>query len=534
MGQGAIDAVSGDESGREGNAKEAKNSHKHPKQSSIRYGFYNWLANQLRDPARAKGLLIWLGVALILLYVAAHLIWNPNQLDNPVRALSEPSETVLEFLESGASGGIQLSRGEYLVAIVDKNRLKRYFNEDQVELVEILIQQHLDRQREAAYAVREEAFAAISNYARAVMPASEARTKYMALGMPSGLSSFQSTETAGAGGLDAQTRQIASQRLAVERQSLSVLVNWFASTICRKEQWEKQQGYSGAQSTDIPCGKGNVTVESLSKDLATFLSTRPVWVSERVKWYKFSDPRWGKPPVINCKMRDGATCLTKLQEQFQQYPSDLLVQVYQRLVEVAQYEEAVWHGALERTANLYSDVSFQWVWVERHTWVFELVFWSLIGVIVQAISTVSAASRPSSVAPGFTAYDPGELMQTFSRFFTAPIIAIVVTGMVASGLTGLEISLANAPFFLTFAFISGFASERFVALIKVAIKKILPRLEVQEEKLENLSRFMRPERDEAPQAQTVKDLEKKVIEYAKTVASNDIVARGSGLTRETE
>jgi hypothetical protein len=152
-------------------------------------------------------------------------------------------------------------------------------------------------------------------------------------------------------------------------------------------------------------------------------------------------------------------------------------------------ENEIWNETLEQAMNLRDDLSFSWIWIGEGLWIFELIFWSWIGVIINSMIAILETMRSKSDT-GVDSYKAEHFVTIVPKFFMAPVMALMVSALVVLGVTEGNISLANAPMFLVFAFISGFASERFTAIVRAAVERLLPRLNVSQSKLENTQRWV--------------------------------------------
>ena len=153
-------------------------------------------------------------------------------------------------------------------------------------------------------------------------------------------------------------------------------------------------------------------------------------------------------------------------------------------LEVSQYGEQLDH-----------DVSFLWLYHDSLTWgwIPELIFWSILGVLIHTIVALMTTTRAeiegrraTSDAEPMPRYNPRRFIMLFPRLILAPVVAIVVLALVVTGLTDLEVTISNLPFFLLFAFLAGFASERFTAIIRNVVNHLIPRFEINPDKFDSV------------------------------------------------
>ncbi|UTW57893.1 hypothetical protein KFE96_13810 [Kordiimonas sp. SCSIO 12603] len=138
------------------------------------------------------------------------------------------------------------------------------------------------------------------------------------------------------------------------------------------------------------------------------------------------------------------------------------------------------------------DLPFLWLYHEGYGWVFELVFWSVIGVLVNTLFSLSRATRShlpeykTEGNEGVSPYSPTRFLLMFPQLCIAPVVALIVGAFVITGVTGVKFNLSNLPWFLIFAFVSGFASERMMGILQASINKLIPRFGIVEQKIDAL------------------------------------------------
>ena len=138
------------------------------------------------------------------------------------------------------------------------------------------------------------------------------------------------------------------------------------------------------------------------------------------------------------------------------------------------------------------DLPFLWLYHEGYGWIFELVFWSLIGVLVNTLFSLSRATRshlPEYKAEGserVSPYSPTRFLLMLPQLCIAPVVALIVGAFVITGVTSVEFNLSNLPWFLIFAFVSGFASERMMGILQASINRLIPMFGLVEQRIEAL------------------------------------------------
>ena len=143
-------------------------------------------------------------------------------------------------------------------------------------------------------------------------------------------------------------------------------------------------------------------------------------------------------------------------------------------------EKKIIEGLRTDLRQIDTNASFSWL-ANNDQWVLELFFWSIIGVLVNSIAAVMSAIKDPEQA-----YHQDLLLLTFPKLLIAPVIAIVIVATIVYGLTDQEINLSHQPMLLFFAFISGFASERFSQLLRDGVNNFIPGLRLTAEKIKGV------------------------------------------------
>jgi len=138
-------------------------------------------------------------------------------------------------------------------------------------------------------------------------------------------------------------------------------------------------------------------------------------------------------------------------------------------------EEAEFYEIYQTLPFLRPELSFQWLYHEGMGWIWELVAWTVIGVLINSLLGVQKAMQEDRLLPDDQKvnYDPGTYMTVFPQILYAPILAIVVIAMFAAGFTESGILVVNLPYFLVLSFALGFGNERVVRIVKRGIKAVL-------------------------------------------------------------
>jgi hypothetical protein len=98
-------------------------------------------------------------------------------------------------------------------------------------------------------------------------------------------------------------------------------------------------------------------------------------------------------------------------------------------------------------------LAFDWLYLDKYAWVFEMFVWCWVGVLANTIIKLIESMR------GKREYDPNEFCLLFPKAVLAPVLGMVVTALWSSGLSESQINFANLPYLLVFFFALGFATE---------------------------------------------------------------------------
>lgn len=124
--------------------------------------------------------------------------------------------------------------------------------------------------------------------------------------------------------------------------------------------------------------------------------------------------------------------------------------------------------------SLKPQLNFTWLYHPGFGWIFELVFWCWFGLIsCHVICLIKNVKNKD--------YDANIFALVFPRILLAPIMAIVIVALLASGYTEYNQNLNNFPYFLVLAFILGFNTENVNAIISQVSNKLLQPIAFSEE-----------------------------------------------------
>lgn len=489
-----------------------------------------WLMTMLADPMKAITIFAVIGLVITSVYTYSHVIFNPAHLannDKCVKTIAPPINLQLKnFLCSKAGYSIQKNKGAFLDAHISKNSLKKYFVSQQVDIAELFIENFLNKERKAALQRRTNVIH--DAYARATMLTSGS-SAYFNDTSPPLLPVFKA--------LYSDKSSPEEKNFAVGTANIADVIDWFHPAACRAgrrvDNFNGEYPKKGINKIVASNPTGWATCDELLSIVRKV--SRLLYNTQNLQYPDNVDnAALDKAGSNNSCTVDGTVpCVNKFREIFALYPADPTVSTISRLFYLAVEEDLLWQSALMGTSNLYSDLSFSFVWVDGSYWIWELIFWSWLGVLTKAVSTINAA-RTSKHTNGVSSYSPRLAIQTFPRLFTAPVVALIVTGSIMMGITGFEMSLANSPTLILFYFISGFASERFIDILKTAVRKLLPRIEVKNEKLDSLTRYLKPEVSNVENTETVSDLKSELKKYLSELSHNKIVLSEADATKEVK
>ncbi|HVS52881.1 MAG TPA: hypothetical protein VHD62_11055 [Opitutaceae bacterium] len=177
-------------------------------------------------------------------------------------------------------------------------------------------------------------------------------------------------------------------------------------------------------------------------------------------------------------------------------------------------------------SRLESALSFCWLWVDGCGWIGEVVFWSLFGVLANAIIALITKSRAGQ-------YSADEFVLVFPKILLAPLLALVVIAIWATGLSEAQVGYLNLPMFLVFAFCLGFATEQLYTLLRDLAQGIVGRLaRLSDTKLEEAARndpyrFVHPPADASsvPPPKTLAELRQTLTDVAQSQVERGIVTQ---------
>ena len=104
-------------------------------------------------------------------------------------------------------------------------------------------------------------------------------------------------------------------------------------------------------------------------------------------------------------------------------------------------------------------LNFLWLYHEGSGWVFEVVIWTLLGVLANAVISIILACKEGSYQACLFAY-------VVPKFFLAPLISVVFVAVWAAGITQSNVTSINLPWFMAFSFFLGFTTENLYARVR--------------------------------------------------------------------
>ncbi|MEM9381037.1 MAG: hypothetical protein AAGB93_13885 [Planctomycetota bacterium] len=121
-------------------------------------------------------------------------------------------------------------------------------------------------------------------------------------------------------------------------------------------------------------------------------------------------------------------------------------------------------------------LTFRWLYHRQSGWIFEVAFWTIVGLLCNTMIALISASKTGG-------YRPELFLLLFPKLAIAPVLSIVIVALFSSGNGQYEISVLNLPMFLVLAFILGFASEGLYDKIRDISNVILPSVAIDEGQL---------------------------------------------------
>lgn len=118
--------------------------------------------------------------------------------------------------------------------------------------------------------------------------------------------------------------------------------------------------------------------------------------------------------------------------------------------------------------SLDSALSFAWLKVEGAGWVWEVIAWSIFGVIANTIVGLIQAA-------GAHRYKADEFVLVFPKLALAPLLALVAVALWSSGFSTASVTFVNLPLFLVLAFSLGLATEQLYTALRQAAQWLVAR-----------------------------------------------------------
>lgn len=111
-------------------------------------------------------------------------------------------------------------------------------------------------------------------------------------------------------------------------------------------------------------------------------------------------------------------------------------------------------------------LSFLWLYHEGAGWIFEVVIWTLLGVLANTVISVILACKDGQYQPCVFAF-------AVPKFFLAPLISVVFVALWAAGITQSNVTSLSLPWFMAFSFFLGFTTENLYARIRKCADALL-------------------------------------------------------------
>lgn len=131
--------------------------------------------------------------------------------------------------------------------------------------------------------------------------------------------------------------------------------------------------------------------------------------------------------------------------------------------------------------SLEPPVSFLWLYHPGFGWIFEVVIWSILGVLSNSLIAVMRTAKKGG-------YDSRQFILFVPKLVLAPVLSILFVALWASGFTESKVEYLNLPYFLVMSFVLGFASERLTDILRRTVNYVLSGMEVSPEKVERLAK----------------------------------------------
>ncbi|MCJ9428634.1 hypothetical protein [Kordiimonas marina] len=469
---------------------------------------WNALALYFSDPFKGVAWLMGGFGVLTFLYVMAHLYFptelqkdcwysnvgeekaTPADGKTPDKRLKPPTRAEVC---KGKEPAIYPSHADFMTVIFDTNRLLGFFSTEQINSIKGQIDAYLRDQRDAALEARAEILGSIADTAAQLGALSGPDVPSVSLSSAPGMKKAATLPTYEyplppkvlrmlvASGSGTRTPAL---NAALAQTNLDNVTHWLLYVAARYgvtvPNWDKRGLCYGGGCTGL-------CVSMIPKDMGAAAQS-----------------------VTAAEGPSGAT--------HRQVTADRLIYEIQNLSHLCRREQTIWSNALSLANNFGDNLGFGWLHLDSGWWVAELIFLSWVGVIANTLVAILTSMRAQRTGGG-NGYDPQMFLMILPKLVLAPIMAIVVAALVVAGLTDGGISLANAKMFLVFGFISGFASERFTTLVRAAISRLMPRLEISEDKLKAQTRWVPPPKSPG-QARTVAELRGIVRQTATESARN--------------
>ncbi|MBO6505130.1 MAG: hypothetical protein JJ960_12570 [Kordiimonadaceae bacterium] len=126
--------------------------------------------------------------------------------------------------------------------------------------------------------------------------------------------------------------------------------------------------------------------------------------------------------------------------------------------------------------NLSPPLNFSWLYSAGAWWLVHLIYWTTMGVLLDALFRLNQAVAKKD-------FDPVQFALTVPKLFSAPFMSLLVVSLWGAGLTESGITFVNLPYMMFVFFALGFASNRVTRLVRDATKGVLRGFSLSEDKL---------------------------------------------------
>jgi len=171
-------------------------------------------------------------------------------------------------------------------------------------------------------------------------------------------------------------------------------------------------------------------------------------------------------------------------------------------------------------------LAFDWLYIDRSRWIIELIFWCSFGVLANTIIKLIRVGREGK-------YNANEFCLIFPKAILAPVLALVITALWASGLSESKINFTNLAYLLVLFFVLGFATEnlyeKIVGLADLVVTSSATASQARIDAAARESRYTYTTTNitanDLPIARTLTDLESKLSKVTRAAFERGVVSR---------